>query len=42
MISPKAINSCVPIISSNTKELAIIPTIGTAKVPSPETEAGKI
>ena len=42
MISPKASNSFMPIVSLNRIELAITPTIGTASVPIPETDAGKI
>ena len=41
MISPKASNSFMPIGSVNRIELAITPTIGTASVPIPETDAGK-
>ena len=42
MISPKASNSFMLIVSVNRIELAITPTIGTASVPIPETDAGKI
>ena len=42
MISPKASNSFMPIVSVNRIELAITPTIGTASNPIPETDAGKI
>ena len=42
MISPKASNSFMPIVSVNRIELAITPAIGTASVPIPETDAGNI